>query len=150
MTVLLALFLSGIAPPAQSETQIEQLAPESAGKPAVENIHKGKPDARVAQLPATLDPIEGSSEKELQQSARPATTNWTAEVLRAMEIIRTRGQQPTPELIAREISPEALQAYLSTNPDLKDPAPSPAPAPQPVPQDVPGQPGVTIVPPKGG
>lgn len=148
--MLLALLLLAADPPA-SPAQIEQLAPAAEASAQADNLGESRPDPRVSQLPPMLAPIEGTTEDSLQRpAAAEPVTGWTAEVLRALEIIRSRGQQPTPELIAREISPEALQAYLDASPDLKGTLVTPEALPPPLPRDVPSGAGVTIVPPSGG
>jgi hypothetical protein len=141
MTPLLPLLLV-LAPPEQSAAQIEQLAP--AARPAdAANLPQGRPDPRVSQLPQLLAPIEGTDEERLKRTPTDDPSGWTTEVLKALQIIRSRGQQPTPELIARELSPDALQAYLNQAPDLK------GSAPEPPPPDLPPA-GVTLLPPKLG
>lgn len=105
--------------------------------------------ADVAQLPDTARADDGDSDEEALLAARIMPTRTTsAEVARAFEIIRSRGQVPTPELIAREIGPDALQSYLQTNPGAL-PEPTPVPRDPILPEPGKGIPGTLIIPPKG-
>lgn len=146
--MIFALLLATVAPPPQSDAVIEQLTVE-ADSAAIENIQKTKPDAAISQLPPMLDPIEGTDEEDLEQPDTRPSAGMSDEVSRAFVIIRARGQEPTPELIAREISPEALQAYLSTNPDARDPKPPEPTPPNALPPNPAGALGVIVIPSPG-
>lgn len=70
----------------------------------------------VLQLPHTLDAPRESPKGESTLATGGEKKNLAADVARALEFIRERGQQPTPELLAREIGPDALAAYLNQDP----------------------------------
>jgi hypothetical protein len=72
---------------------------------------------RVAfnQLPSNLEQSKDAKENELVSKTTPEA-NLTADVLRAWNQIRSRGQTPTPDLVAREIGPDRLAEFLATSP----------------------------------
>ena len=130
--------------------QIEQLAPPKTSA-TTQIVVDDKPvrAADVAQLPDTARAVDGESDEEALFAARTTPTRTTsAEVARAFEVIRSRGQVPTPELIAREIGPDALQAYLQANPGAL-PEPVLVPRDPILPEPGKGVPGTIIIPPKG-
>ncbi|HVI99972.1 MAG TPA: hypothetical protein VM657_12995 [Sphingomonas sp.] len=75
--------------------------------------------ADVAQLPgdAEILPTAPAPETGLEEiTPRSPRADLYAEVAAVWELIRRRGQQPTPELIAREIGPDMLARFLNTFP----------------------------------
>jgi hypothetical protein len=93
----------------------------------------------VSQLPPLLEigPNETAPETELEAAPVDPDRALQAEVLRTWQSLRQRGQQPTPELVAKEIGPEALARFLATSPGAErlfdghtaPPAPPPTPTP---------------------
>lgn len=78
-----------------------------------------KPATTIEQLPPTVDlPPEASApESSLEKTApKSPRAGLYDEVAMAWEVIRKRGQQPTPELIAREIGPDVLARFLNQFP----------------------------------
>jgi hypothetical protein len=137
------------SPSASATTQIDQLAPDkTSATQQIEADRKPERAADVAQLPDTASAADDSSGEDQLLAARISGSRGTsAEIARAFEIIRGRGQVPTAELLAREIGPDALQAYLEANPGAVPDAVKP---PEPtIPDDVKGSPGTLIIPPKG-
>ncbi len=67
------------------------------------------------QLPPDLEQSKDANENELVSKTTPEAS-LTADVLRAWNQIRSRGQTPTPDLIAREIGPDKLAEFLATSP----------------------------------
>ncbi len=105
--------------------EVEQLSrplgtPSDLVVPNVAPAAKGTNPALVQQLPPTLDaPSEhGKGEDTLIRGDERKTL--AAEVARAAELMRQRGQQPTPEALAREIGPDALAAFLDQDPSALD------------------------------
>ncbi len=102
----------------------------------------------VSQLPPLLDikSNDAAPEAELETAPVDPDRALQAEVLRAWQSLRQRGQQPTPELVAKEIGPEALARFLATAPgaerlfDGHTAPPVPPPAAQ-VPGDTDGDRG---------
>lgn len=141
MTVgpLLLLALQAASPPQSagaggSATQIEQLGSAPTGRRATEAppaiVSKADPSARITQLSNNLQPVGDGEDTLARPTARvPEGTRAAVEVARAIDTIKGRGQQPTPELIAREVGPEVLESYLSRGtpalppPDAKPEAP---------------------------
>lgn len=150
MGPLLLFLLQAASPPQEagaSATQIEQLGSAPTGRrasdapPAIGS--KAEPSARITQLSDDLQPVGNGEETLARPVARSAEgTRATLEVARAIDTIKGRGQQPTPELIAREVGPEVLETYLSGG----TPA---SPPPEAKPDAPPGAAplGVTIIPP---
>ncbi|MCM8732188.1 hypothetical protein ACFO8O_14585 [Hephaestia sp. GCM10023244] len=127
--------------------QIPQESTTPARRNAVEQVGQAKsPPAEVAQLPGDAEALSTAAapESELEQATpRSPRADLYAEVAAVWEVIRRRGQQPTPELIAREIGPDMLARFLNTFPGsegifgidsdrlpLKPPPDLPAPAPE--------------------
>lgn len=131
-----------IAPPASNRqaVMIEQIQPPGRHAPtkveAVPHRPVGvKEAAATLQLPPDLDSVSDDPEQETALTS-PETTapNLLNDVARAWHVIRSRGQQPTPELIAREIGPDALTAFLNQYPNgvaliTAQEAPTPPPPP---------------------
>src|SRR3546814_9252810 len=66
---------------------------------------------------AEILPNATAPETGLEQvTRRSPRADLYAEVAAVWELIRRRGQQPTPELIAREIGPDLLARFLNTFP----------------------------------
>lgn len=134
---------TGVANPAG----IEQLLPHRDERPA-RRLPTG-PDkpaqaATISQLPTNLEPNASANEEALAQPDAPtAPANRAAsEVARAVAIIRGRGQQVTPELLAREVGADVLDVYLA------QPNPVAIALPMAVPTPV-SPPGVTVIPSQG-
>src|SRR3546814_6661066 len=74
-------------------------------------------DPTIQQLPETMElPRDAAApEADLVRTERPRASLYL-EVANAWEVIRRRGQQPTPELIAREIGPDMLARFLNQFP----------------------------------
>jgi hypothetical protein len=107
----------------QSSAQVDQIqVPASSDGPSVAapQVPVAKPtrSATVNQLPRYLEPL---SDDDVPEAPAPSTATRDSrvrdDIARAIQTIRDRGQQPTPELIAREIGPEAITAFLNDNPD---------------------------------
>ncbi len=80
---------------------------------------KEKRSAGVTQLPADaeLDPSATGPEVDLGAVTHHSPeADLYAEVAAVWLLIRRRGQQPTPELIAREIGPDMLAKFLNSFP----------------------------------
>jgi hypothetical protein len=151
MGATVILLMAAAAPPAGAAaqtTQVEQLAPAKPSTSAA-NVVTAEPvrPASVEQLPEDLRASDGSGAEDTLIAGQASAGQASAgEIARAYSVIRARGQVPTAELIAREVGPDVLQAYLETNPGvLADPS-SKAPA---TPDPVKPLPGVVIIPPKG-
>ena len=104
--------------------EVEQLAhPQPhASDLAVPNVaapRNGNP-AQLPQLPPTLEAPRESGKGEASLVKGDDKRDLAGEVARAAEMLRQRGQQPTPETLAREIGPDALAAYLNQNPSALD------------------------------
>lgn len=126
MIVALALLLvappTAEPPPSGGEaTTVNQIGPpREKGGDRVEQVDVRKSTSvAVEQLPDTIDlprddsGPEGSLEKLTVEHPR---AELYREVATAWEMIRRRGQQPTPELIAREIGPDMLARFLNQFP----------------------------------
>lgn len=108
-----------LAAPA-ADTRVEQL---SAGPPAaagqVTQIAPPPPGAARAVQASPEARNEGDAGLEARLE-RPAAASPEAELYRRVaevwQVIRRRGQQPTPELIAQEIGPERLSSFLNNFP----------------------------------
>ncbi len=158
--ILVALMLAAgqaVPAPGAGAAQIDQLQLPSSPRRSAEAPPAPIPpratdkSARVSQLPPELKPVGDEEGRLALAPPRPTEATRSAiEVARAIDVIRGRGQQPTPELIAREVGPEVLESYL--NRALAPGQPPPGAAPD-LPLDPSGAkqlpPGVTIVP-KGG
>ena len=66
----------------------------------------------VDQLPDTLEPINKGDEDALAQGSQP-TGDLTQQVIAAWNLIRDRGQTPTPDLIASEIGADKVAEFLA-------------------------------------
>src|SRR3546814_4117621 len=77
------------------------------------------PRAEVSQLPGDAEILPNATAPETgleQVTRRSPRADLYAEVAAVWELIRRRGQQPTPELIVREIGPDLLARFLNTFP----------------------------------
>lgn len=99
-----------------------QICVEDARAARAEQLRLEKADAaKPANVEQLADDLELSADQEApeahmvrkQQSPEERLYRDVADV---WETIRRRGQQPTPELIAREIGPDALARFLDQNP----------------------------------
>ncbi len=117
------IFLAASAPaqsaPRTTSVYIEQINIAALRKmEATRQIPTRTEDQRrVAfnQLPSNLEQSKDANENELVSKTTPEA-NLTADVLRAWNQIRNRGQTPTPDLVAREIGPDRLAEFLATSP----------------------------------
>ncbi len=91
--------------------QIESTEPSNEGQ------------AQVGQLPGDLEVPDDDGTGPEQAISRPIQSpeaKLFGRVAEAWQLIRERGQQPTPELIAREIGPDQLATFLDQNPAATD------------------------------
>lgn len=126
-------------------TMIEQIsvgskAPSARVEPLPAPVAKANEAGAATQLPAGLDPLSNDPEQETSLTPpEPAVPDMMGQVIRAWHVIHNRGQQPTPELIAREIGPDALTAFLNQYPNgvaiITSPEPPKAPPPATLPPD---------------
>lgn len=105
---------------------VEQIGPtrqprgaEAGQDQQIANPEPRKTTGAIDQLPEGLetpDP-EAVPENEIGSLAAPdPRVSLYNEIAQVWQSIRARGQQPTPELIAREIGPESLTRFLDTFP----------------------------------
>lgn len=121
-----------------------------AAAPAAQNGQ-----AQVGQLPGDLEVPDDdgtSPESAISQPIQSPEAALISRVAEAWQVIRGRGQQPTPELIAREIGPDQLATFLDQNPEATDIFGKDSDT---LPVDVPGleglpDSGVLFIPPEGG
>ena len=66
----------------------------------------------VDQLSDTLEPVADSDEDALASHDRPKA-DLTSQVIAAWNVIRQRGQTPTPDLIANEIGADKVAEFLA-------------------------------------
>ncbi len=96
------------------------LTPDEARTRRTEQVGTAEPaDVAVDQLPDTIDLPGDAAGPEAGLAAVPPERprdSLYLEVANAWEMIRRRGQQPTPELIAREIGPDMLARFLNQFP----------------------------------
>ncbi len=85
---------------------VDQIAPSRAA---------GADSVGIRQLPPGLPPLSAGKEDQLAGPSAPPRT-LTSQVLTAWSAIRSRGQTPTPDLIAHEIGPDKLAEFLATSP----------------------------------
>lgn len=154
MIILTLLLLANDQPPVRdpAELAVDQLAKPSTKGADIRVEDLGAPEGRssisVSQLPETLEANETAAETE-PALASNEKSDLTGDVARAWEVIRERGQHPTPELIAREIGPDRLAAYLNLHPDAVDIFTRDT-APIPDATDLPPDGGVIVLPPPNG
>lgn len=136
-----------IAPASQDDASINSFQIDAVGS-------DGNNKAEVAQLPSDLEvPEDNNSQPELSIS-QPIISPEAAlyeQVADAWQVIRQRGQQPTPELVAREIGPDALARFLDQNPaasDIFGQDTDDLPVDQPGSDQVPSN-GIFVLPPDG-
>ena len=72
-------------------------------------------DLGVSQVPVGSAARGNGGEDALRADTGPPAT-LTGDVVAAWNLIRSRGQTPTPDLIAREIGPGKLAEFLATSP----------------------------------
>lgn len=112
--------------------------------------------AQVGQLPGDLEVPDDdgkSPESAISQPIQSPEAALFGRVAEAWQVIRERGQQPTPELIAREIGPDQLATFLDQNPAATDIFGQDSDT-LPI-EDVPGleqlpDGGIFLIPPQGG
>lgn len=156
MIGLLLLFAIQAAPSSSRDSAaIEQLSTPASARRAAEAppapiAARADPSARITQLPSGLKPVSDDEANLAVVVPKRTEADAAIEVARALGVIRGRGQQPTPELIAREVGPEVLDAYLNRG----EPVPAPVRQPELKPEDGNGAkdapPGITIIPAGGG
>jgi hypothetical protein len=143
---MIAVLLALIAPQQQTppaDLSVEQLPRAHEGADGINQV--AAPDrqpTRMTQLPADTEAVGPTPNPEAaleDPTDRSPRKELYREVAAVWEAIRRRGQQPTPELIAREIGPDNLARFLSTFPGAEnmfgvdsdqlpvDPPPSPPP-----------------------
>ena len=109
---------------APADLSVEQLPRPHEGADGINQV--ATPDrqpTRVTQLPAdteTVDPTPNPEAALEDPTDRSPRKELYREVAAVWEAIRRRGQQPTPELIAREIGPDNLARFLSTFPGAEN------------------------------
>ncbi|MBB5704843.1 hypothetical protein [Sphingopyxis panaciterrulae] len=115
---LLVAQLAASAPDADA-VDVEQVqAPSGKCQGSIDQVGAVAPsDPTIQQLPETMElPRDAAApEADLVRTERPRASLYL-EVANAWEVIRRRGQQPTPELIAREIGPDMLARFLNQFP----------------------------------
>ena len=117
----LAQAASQDAPPVgRDRARVEQIGPArtppvTAPVPA----QPGQRNAAIGQLPPTLE-APNAPENDLVRPLQTDERRLYAEMAEVWLLIRQRGQQPTPDLIAREIGPEALATFLDQFPGAAD------------------------------
>jgi hypothetical protein len=120
---MLLFFLVLIAPQQQAaptDLSVEQLPRAHDGADGINQV--AAPDrqpTRMTQLPADTEAAGAAPNPEAaleDPTDRSPRKDLYREVAAVWETIRRRGQQPTPELIAREIGPDNLARFLSTFP----------------------------------
>ncbi len=117
-------------PRLSDKVSMQQLVPASpppAGDESSDltDIRNQAGDAQaVSQLPDDIEVADDDAAPELEISKETETASAMSperrlyqEVAQVWRTIRSQGLQPTPELIAREIGPDALSAFLNQNPD---------------------------------
>lgn len=130
----------------QQTVMVEQIQLRSKSAPVkIEPVPQrpvsSKEAASTAQLPPGLHPVSDEPGQETGlTSPDTAAPDLMGEVARAWTVIRNRGQQPTPELIAREIGPDLLTAFLNQYPNgvaliTSQQPPSAPPPPEPPPEN---------------
>jgi len=122
---------------------VHQLAPHLSDRViAAPAIDGNKKSAVISQLPtdAAVSDLADAPEPSLTGTGDTPNGELYREVERIWQQIRQRGQQPTPELLANEIGPEALARFLSTYPNAERLLTDRKPLPPPEPSNVePGQ-----------
>lgn len=119
-SVLMAMVAAAPSAPQTSIVYIEQIGVAARKRMEATRQIPIKPEDQrrpVAfnQLPSNLQQSKDANENELASKSSPEAS-LTADVLRAWNQIRERGQTPTPDLIAREIGPDRLAEFLATSP----------------------------------
>lgn len=99
--------------------------PQQGGEASEGGGSSGKPDryaVTIGQLPADAEPLNDDDNMENSLAADDIAPGGRlyAEVAEVWTMIRKRGLQPTPELIAREIGPDALTQFLDLFPAASD------------------------------
>lgn len=146
--------------PEKSRLDVEQIVvPQSSGGTDDFQIEatpaENERRSEVGQLPGDLEVPDGEGKSPESAISKPIQSPEAAlfgRVAEAWQVIRERGQQPTPELIAREIGPDQLATFLDQNPDATDIFGQDSDT---LPVDVPGveqlpDGGIFLIPPQGG
>lgn len=128
LTLVIAILLqsTGYFPEsdANKDVEVEQLPNDTAQNIAIPNLASGKniEPSQMPQLPPSLEAPFGDSKGEdvLKRGDQQDRKRFSDEVARVADMLRERGQQPTPETLAREIGPNALAKYLSVDPSMLD------------------------------
>lgn len=146
MVLALALQSGTVAPADDGKDTfvVEQLPNPQRASPDLDipDLPRSKSEnpTSIRQLPEMLDAPVGKSKGEETLAPVKDTDRYrlAGEVARVAEMLRARGQQPTPDALAREIGPEALTEYLSVDPSMLDSYATPKDAhqPQSLPQEM--------------
>lgn len=143
-------FVPGVRPVRQDDRVIATQAGQAPARPGerVGNAEQigshGTPSTDVDQLPQnlTLRADATPPESALDGGGGHASDSLYREVAAVWQAIRQRGQQPTPELIAKEIGPENLARFLTLYPGAERifangtlPPPTPVDPPMEAPGD---------------
>lgn len=117
----LAFFLQAAEGAAAAQgAEIEQLTKERTPSdvivPNVAPVGRETNPTLVQQLPPTLEAPAEHSHGEGNLVRGDERKTLAGEVARTAELMRQRGQQPTPEALAREIGPDALATFLDQDP----------------------------------
>lgn len=143
--ILIAMAAAAPSAPQTSIVYIEQIGVVARKRMEAPRQIPIKPEDQrrpvaLNQLPSNLQQSKDANENELASKSSPEAS-LTADVLRAWNQIRERGQTPTPDLIAREIGPDRLAEFLATSagaasvlatgiaPDKQEASDLPPPAP---------------------
>jgi len=104
----------------ENPVQIEQVQLKKGVAPAsLKKIRqKAGGPIDVSQLPEDIDLAndQGAPETAIARTDQTPELKLYRQVAEVWQTIRQKGQQPTPELIAREIGPDALATFLDQNP----------------------------------
>jgi hypothetical protein len=119
-TILIAMSAAATTVPQPSIAYIEQIGVAArkrmeATRQIPMKIEDQRRPVAFNQLPSDLQQSNDANENELASKSSPEAS-LTADVLRAWNQIRGRGQTPSPDLIAREIGPDRLAEFLATSP----------------------------------
>lgn len=100
-----------------SQICIETSSPDEAAAPELPREEEGVVTS-VEQLPDDIeveDDEDGPEQHIVRNEISPEARLYQ-DISDVWQTIRQRGQQPTPELIAREIGPDLLARFLDQNP----------------------------------
>lgn len=96
-----------------SAVSVPSIAGDQKSAAFVDQLSGDEPKSSdVDQLPDTLEPMTQGDEDALAQGNHP-TGDLTQQVIVAWNLIRDRGQTPTPDLIASEIGADKVAEFLA-------------------------------------